>query len=110
MIGQGLQVLTLPFYYYATSDQLYGAWDVDTLGEAILLVPAGALLLILSVPLVTALGALSATLARGVLGHRERRPSARRGARPAARPCARAGRPGGGSRSTQRSPPRSSWY
>ncbi|HVH00141.1 MAG TPA: sensor histidine kinase [Miltoncostaeaceae bacterium] len=73
VIAQGLQALTLPFYYYATDDQLYGVWDVDTFSEAILLVPAGALLLILSVPLVTALGALSGALARGVLGTGERR-------------------------------------
>ena len=60
MIGGGLQALTIPCYYYAGGDQLYGAWDVDTFGEAILLVPAGALLLVLSVPLVTALGGLGA--------------------------------------------------
>jgi signal transduction histidine kinase len=81
VIAQGLQALTIPFYYYAAGDQLFGVWDVDTLGEAILLVPAGALLLILSVPLVTALGELSAAIARGVLGAGESREA--RGARPA---------------------------
>ena len=94
VIGQGLQALTLPFYYYATSDQLYGAWDVNTLGEAILLVPAGAILLILSVPLVTALGALSGALARGVLGTGEPR-SERPPRRPAGGPAPRLSRPAG---------------
>jgi signal transduction histidine kinase len=81
VIAQGLQALTIPLWYYAGGDQIYGVWDVDTLGEALLLVPAGALLLILSVPLVTALGALSAALARSVLGAgeaREARPSPER--------------------------------
>ena len=89
VIAQGLQALTLPFYYYATDDQLYGAWDVDSFGEAILLVPAGALLLILSVPLVTALGALSGALARGVLGTgepRSERPPLRSAGGPVLRP------------------------
>jgi signal transduction histidine kinase len=68
VIGQGLQALTLPLWYYAAGDHLYGAWDIDTFGEAMLLVPAGVLLLILSVPLVTAFGALAGYLARAVLG------------------------------------------
>jgi len=78
VIAQGLQAITIPFWYYAAGDQIYGVWNVDTFGEAILLVPAGALLLVLSVPLVTALGSLSATLARSVLGvgeAREARPA-----------------------------------
>ena len=87
VIGQGLQALTLPLYYYAAGDQLYGFWEVNTFGEAILAVPAGALLLIVSVPLVTAFGALSAALAGAVLGAGEARDS--RPPRAAARPPAR---------------------
>jgi signal transduction histidine kinase len=95
VIGQSLQWLAMPFYYWAADDQVYGVWDVDTLGEALLLVPAGALLLVLSVPLVTALGRLSAALARTVLGVGEARreqPARRRPAldRPPSEPNRRA--------------------
>ena len=83
VIFQGLQALTAPFHYFAWGDDYFGFWEVDTIGEALLLVPAGALLLILSVPLVTALGSLSAALAREVLWTGQPRPE-----RPPRRPAA----------------------
>jgi signal transduction histidine kinase len=93
IIFQGLQALTAPFHYYAWGDEYYGFWEVDTFGEAILLMPAGALLLVLSVPLVTALGALWAALACRVLGAGEAREArAARPATPAARPPSGRGR------------------
>ena len=64
---------------------------MDTIGEALLLVPAGALLLSLSVPLTTAFGSLWAALARGVLGAGESRP-ARAARAPSPRPAVRGSR------------------
>ncbi len=67
VIGAGLQLAAAPAYYYA-EDIDFGFWTVDTLSEAILLVPVGAVVLALAVPLAVLAGRAWGGLARGVLG------------------------------------------
>ena len=78
VVGAGLQALAAPAYYHAGDGIDFGAWRVDTLGEAFLLVPAGIVVLALSVPLIAGAAALWAALARGVLGGGASAPAAPR--------------------------------
>ena len=87
VIFEGLRTLTAPLHYYAWGDGFYGFWEVDTFSEAVLLVPVGVVLLGLSVPLITGMGALWAFLARGLLAAGEPRRAAERGPRPVAAPA-----------------------
>ncbi len=69
MLGTGLGALFAPAYYWALPE---GAWitaiDVDRLGEAIAVVPLGALVLFLGIPGLGALGRLYGWLASQLLG------------------------------------------
>jgi signal transduction histidine kinase len=69
VIGVGLGGLLAPAYYWALSD---GTWitaiHVDTLGEALAVVPLGALVLLLGIPGLSALGRLYGWLAMQLLG------------------------------------------
>jgi signal transduction histidine kinase len=92
VVGAGLQMLAAPTYYYAGDGIDLGAWTIDTLGEALLLVPAGILVLALSVPVIGGAAAVCAALARGVLG--DAVPAAGAAQAPAADSRYRARRPG----------------
>jgi signal transduction histidine kinase len=69
VLGVGLGGLLAPAYYWALSD---GTWiaaiHVDTLGEALAVVPLGALVLLLGIPGLSALGRLYGWLATQLLG------------------------------------------
>ena len=58
--------ITLPIWYRWT-DNNYGSWHVDTLGRALLFVPAGLVALVAAAWLAAALGALSAWQVRSLL-------------------------------------------
>jgi signal transduction histidine kinase len=81
LIGGGLAYVTLPIWYRSGS-QNYGSWHVDTLGRALIFVPAGLLALVIAWLLMRPLGSLSRALAAGLLGdrgaHSGRRVRARR--------------------------------
>ena len=51
LVSSGLQLIAAPFYFWTLEVDL-GFWTVDTLGEALLVVPVGVLLVLLSVPAV----------------------------------------------------------
>ena len=69
VLGVGLGALTAPAYYWALSgDQWIGAIQIDTLPEALALVPLGALILFVGIPGLSALGRLYAWLATQLLG------------------------------------------
>ncbi len=86
VIGAALQLIAAPAYYRAGDGIDVGVWRIDTLPEALALVPIGVAVLCLAIPLTDGLGRLWAALARGVLG-----PAG--AARPAAPRRARAPRP-----------------
>jgi len=69
VLGIGLGGLFAPAYYWALPD---GTWitaiHVDTLGEAIAVMPLGALVLLLGIPALSALGRLYGWLATQLLG------------------------------------------
>jgi signal transduction histidine kinase len=69
VLGVGLGALFAPAYYWALPD---GEWltaiQIDTLGEALAVAPAGALILLLGIPGLSALGRLYGWLAAQLLG------------------------------------------
>jgi signal transduction histidine kinase len=69
VLGVGLGALLAPTYYWAlTDDSWIGAINVDGLGEALALMPLGALILLLGIPGLGALGRLYGWLAAQLLG------------------------------------------
>jgi signal transduction histidine kinase len=69
VLGLGLGLLFAPAYYWALSDgEFIAALDVDTLLEAIAVVPVGALILLVGIPGLNALGRLYGWLASQLLG------------------------------------------
>ncbi len=69
VLGVGLGALTAPAYYWALSgDEWIGAIQIDTLPEALALMPLGALILLVGIPGLSALGRLYAWLATQLLG------------------------------------------
>ena len=66
VLGVGLQALTLPLWYWAIPDGVnVGFFRVDQLWEALALVPLGAVVLLLGIPALSALGRLYVELRRG---------------------------------------------
>jgi signal transduction histidine kinase len=69
VLGLGLGLLFAPAYYWALSDgDFIAALEVDTLLEALAVVPVGALILLLGIPGLNALGRLYGWLASQLLG------------------------------------------
>jgi signal transduction histidine kinase len=69
VFGLGLRLLLAPVYYEPFADGDWIGWlGVDTVGEALALVPAGALILLLGIPGLGALARLYAWLAAQLLG------------------------------------------
>src|SRR5215210_2657695 len=69
VFGSGLRLLFAPVYYEPFADGDWIAWlGVDTLGEAFALVPVGALILLVGIPGLGALGRLYGWLAAQLLG------------------------------------------
>jgi signal transduction histidine kinase len=69
VLGVGLGLLFAPAYYWAlSSSEWIGAVGVDTLPEALVAVPVGAVALLLGVPALSALGRLYGWLAAQLLG------------------------------------------
>jgi signal transduction histidine kinase len=69
VLGAGLGLLFAPTYYWALGPgEAIAAVNVDTLPEALLAVPVGALLLVLGIPGLSALGRLYGWLAAQLLG------------------------------------------
>ena len=69
VLGFGLRLLFAPVYYEPFADGDWIAWlPVDTLAEAFALVPLGALILLLGIPGLSALGRLYGWLAAQLLG------------------------------------------
>src|SRR5690606_28466201 len=95
VVGAGLQALAAPAYYHVGDG--YDLWTrrVDTIGEALALVPAGIVRLAVRVPLIEGAAALWARLARGVLSAGAPDPAGAT-ARAVAEPPRRAPRPGPG--------------
>ena len=69
VFGFGLRMLFAPFYFEPFADGDWISWlNVDTLGQALALVPLGALILLLGIPALGALGRLYGWLAVQLLG------------------------------------------
>jgi signal transduction histidine kinase len=69
VIGIGLQCLSLPCWYWAVPDGVeFGIFQVDRLWEALALMPLGALVLLLGIPALSALGRLYTGYAVVLLG------------------------------------------
>jgi len=69
VLGFGLRLLFAPLYYEAFADGDWISWlGVDTLGAAFALVPAGAVVLLVGIPALGALGRLYGWLALQLLG------------------------------------------
>ena len=69
VIGAGLGLLFAPAYYWALGDgEWVAAIHVDTLGEALAVVPLGAVILLLGIPGLSVLGRLYGWLAAQLLG------------------------------------------
>jgi len=69
VLAVGLTGLTLPLWYWAPSDgHDIGVMTVDTLPEALACVPVGALVLLLGIPALAALGRLYGAYAEVLLG------------------------------------------
>ncbi len=68
VIGFSLQLILAPTYYRVNGALDGNFWNVNTLPEALLLVPLGLALLCLAVPLTGAAGRMWTALAVGVLG------------------------------------------
>jgi signal transduction histidine kinase len=67
VLGVGIQTLTAPLWYWALPDGL-GILRIDTLWEALALVPLGVVLLALGIPALSALGRLYISYAEVLLG------------------------------------------
>ncbi|MGE5273443.1 MAG: sensor histidine kinase [Verrucomicrobiota bacterium] len=74
LIAAALGWITMPIWYRWT-DNNYGSWHVDTLGRALLVVPAGIVALVASAWLARALGAMWASLVRSLLAPQAPPPS-----------------------------------
>jgi len=69
VLSVGLTGLTLPLWYWALNDGYeLGVMTVDTLPEALLCVPVGALVLVLGIPALSALGRFYTAYAEVLLG------------------------------------------
>ena len=69
VLGVGLQALTLPLWYWSIPDGTnLGIFHVDELWEALALVPVGAVVLLLGVPALSALGRAYTNYAEVLLG------------------------------------------
>ena len=70
VLGVGLQLLTVPLWYWAVpgSVDLIGLFDVDTLPEALLWVPVGAIVIRVGIPVLGALGRVYVGYAEVLLG------------------------------------------
>jgi signal transduction histidine kinase len=69
VLGVGFGALAAPAYYWAVSDGTWIGWiQIDTLGEALALMPLGALVLLVGIPGLGALGRLYGWLAAQLLG------------------------------------------
>jgi signal transduction histidine kinase len=75
LIGAALQAITYPITYRWSSAEI-GAWHADTLGRALLFLPAGIVALLVAVHLIGPLAALWRRLASGLLTAPERRAAA----------------------------------
>jgi signal transduction histidine kinase len=75
VLSVGVGNLTLPLWYWAIPDgadwALFGALEVDQLGEALALVPFGALVLVAGIPALGALGRFYGAYAELLLGSNE---------------------------------------
>jgi signal transduction histidine kinase len=69
LIAVAVGWISMPIWYRWT-DNAYGSWHVDTLGRAVLLVPAGIVALVAAAWLARVFGALSAWQVRSLLGAR----------------------------------------
>ena len=69
LIAAALSWISMPIWYRWT-DENYGSWHVDTLGRALLLVPAGIVALVAAAWFARVLGALSAWQVRSLLSAR----------------------------------------
>jgi len=67
LIVGGIGYIAMPIWY-RWGDQNFGSWEIDTLGRAFLLVPAGVAGLAVGLLLLRPLGALARSLAAGLLG------------------------------------------
>jgi signal transduction histidine kinase len=69
VLGIGLEGVTLPAWYWAVPDGVdIGIFRADQLGEALLMVPVGAVVLLLGIPALSALGRLYVGYAQVLLG------------------------------------------
>jgi signal transduction histidine kinase len=69
VLGVGLQALTLPLWYWAIPDGVdFGVFQIDALWYALALVPVGALVLLLGIPALGALGRLYVNYGEVLLG------------------------------------------
>ena len=69
VFGAGLGLLGAPAWYWAVDEGIeLGLLQADTLAEALAVVPLGALVLVLGVPALSALGRLYARIAAALLG------------------------------------------
>jgi signal transduction histidine kinase len=69
ILSLGVHGVALPFWYWALPDGMdYGFWTIDTLPEALLVMPLGALLLLLGIPALSALGRVYTSYAELLLG------------------------------------------
>ncbi len=69
VLGVGLQALTLPAWYWAVPDGVeVGIFRVDALWQALALMPVGALVLVLGIPALGALGRVYTSYAEVLLG------------------------------------------
>ena len=68
VIGFALQLVLAPTYYRVDDPLDWGFWAVDTLPEALAVVPAGLALLVLVIPLIDGAGRFWVRLATAVLG------------------------------------------
>jgi signal transduction histidine kinase len=69
VLGAGIHGLALPLWYWAAPDGVeYGIFTVDTLWEALAMVPLGAFVLLLGIPALSALGRLYTSYAEVLLG------------------------------------------
>jgi signal transduction histidine kinase len=73
VLGVGLQALTVPLWFWAVPGDadLLGLFDVDTLPEALLWLPVGAVVLRIGIPALGALGRLYTAYAQVLLGSNE---------------------------------------